>query len=378
MFNNLPSATKDPIFEVFSQYSADPNPKKVNLGIGIYTDKDNKPFVFPSIQKAVAELDINNFNYQPIPGDPKFLEITAKLNLGDDFDLSSLSMQSTCGGTNACRIFADLMIRAGKNKILYGLPTWVNHPGLFKSLEITTFPHLNEQHEVEFSNYKKAVQEADNGSILLLQGSQTHNPIGKNITTEQVRELIPLINKKDMIIFIDMAYLGMGDGIEEDRKMTQAIFKECKFCAIGASYSKNASLYEHRTGALIIKNDIKDLVTANLKNIMRESVSNPPGFGIETVVHLFENHYNQWRKELEEVRLEILKAREDFVNALPQFEHARTGRGMFGLLHISPEQINRLRDEFSIYLLGSSRINFSGLKKSNFDYTIEGFKKVLK
>lgn len=377
MFNHLPPSAKDPIFEVFSQYKADPNPNKVNLGIGIYTDKENNPFVFPSVQKAVAELDINNFNYQPIPGDPKYLAITAKLSLGADFDLSNLSMQSTCGGTHACRMFADLMMRAGKNKILYGLPTWDNHPGLFRALEATTFPHLNGQHEVEFSNYKKAVIEASNGSILLLQGAQTHNPAGKNLTTEQVRELIPLLNEKDMILFLDMAYLGMGDGLEEDREVCQLVFNECKFCAMSVSYSKNASLYEHRTGALIVKNDMKDLVSANLNNIMRESVSNPPGFGLETIIHLVENHYDQWRKELEEVRLEIMEARENFVNALPQFEHSRSGRGMFGLLHIPEEKINRLRDEFSIYLLKSSRINFSGLKRSNFDYVIDGFKKVL-
>ena len=301
MFQNLPFLPTDPIFGLMSQFREDSRSYKVNLGVGIYSNPDGNPFVFPSVKKAAQELDIEDFNYQPIGGNKEFIKNSAQLALGDAYTSSGWTGVATCGGTQACRIVADLLKTSGTKDLLLSDPTWGNHIALFQSLNLIRIPHLDKNQNVDFQNYEAVLQKAAPESCLVLQGGQTHNPIGKNLSIAQLEELLPLIKKKNIFVFVDFAYLGMGENLAEDRKMLQFLWNNLEEMALGLSYSKNASLYEHRTGALIIKTNSQDIVRSQLENIIRSSISMAPGFGQEIMNRVFEKYQDTWHQELQTV-----------------------------------------------------------------------------
>ena len=160
------------------------------------------------------------------------------------------------------------------------------------------------------------------------------------------------------MVFVDFAYFGLGYGADEDRKIARTLLDKCDQIAFGFSYSKNASLYEHRAGLIAVKTNQKDLVESNLQNIVRKCISMAPGFGQEIMIRVYDQYLSQWITEIDEVRADIDHMREKFVDAFPQFEYMREGRGMFGLLNISSEKIKKLREDYSIYLAESSQLIF--------------------
>ncbi len=369
MLTSIKKLPQDPIFQLLHEFIEDQHENKINLGIGLYSNAEGHPYVFPSIKKAFQEVDTDNFNYQPIAGNREFLNLSADLAL-DNPDHSYLAMQSTCGGTQACRLFNDLILRhEGKKKILVGLPTWGNHFAVFKDMEPITFDHLNEKGEPNFSAYDQALQEATNKSILLLQGGQTHNPTGKNLSLKQIQKLIPIINEKEIIVFIDCAYLGFGERFEEDRKYLKLCYLNIDNFAFGLSYSKNASLYEHRTGALFIKTKNKEATESQLQQLARESISMSPGLGQEIIVNILKNNKEEWLQEVEEVREDIEHRKNSLLAQLPkEFSYLKNCRGMFGVLQLSPEKIQKLKEEFHIYISGNGRINFAGIRPKKVPY----------
>ncbi len=377
MFQNLPFLPTDPIFGLMSQFREDSRSYKVNLGVGIYSNPDGNPFVFPSVKKAAQELDIEDFNYQPIGGNKEFIKNSAQLALGDAYTSSGWTGVATCGGTQACRIVADLLKTSGTKDLLLSDPTWGNHIALFQSLNLIRIPHLDKNQNVDFQNYEAVLQKAAPESCLVLQGGQTHNPIGKNLSIAQLEELLPLIKKKNIFVFVDFAYLGMGENLAEDRKMLQFLWNNLEEMALGLSYSKNASLYEHRTGALIIKTNSQDIVRSQLENIIRSSISMAPGFGQEIMNRVFEKYQDTWHQELQTVTDQIQEDRKLFVEALPEFDYLAEGQGMFGMLPLSPDHIKTLRTKYGIYLVGNGRINFAGVKESNIEYIRDSLRAVI-
>ncbi len=377
MFEELKKIPTDPIFALLAEYEADPNPQKVNLGIGIYSTPEGKPYVFPSIQKAFREVDEENFNYQPINGNREFLNSSCDFLLGAAWH-EKVALQATCGGTQACRLFGDLAFEAkGKIPIYIGTPTWSNHFDVFKALDIRKFNHLSEGGEVNFTEYKRVSENAEKGAILMLHGGLTHNPSGKNLSLEQIKELIPIWKERQIFIFIDHAYLGFGLGLEEDKKFAKICFENLEQVALSLSFSKNASLYEHRTGVLMIKDGDKEAVASQLGQLARESISMAPGIGQEIMLNIFKNHLSQWEAELEEVRQDIEERKLSLLDGLGEsFASALTSRGMFGLLPFTPEQVQKLKSEYSIYLPNNARINFAGIPKKAIEYLREGFGKV--
>lgn len=379
MLNNLQARSLDPIFQLLGDYIANDNPHKVNLGIGIYADEAGNPFVFPSIKKSFTGIDVDNFNYQPIGGNKDFLALTVKAILGDDWDIANLALQTTCGGTQACRIFADLMVQDEvRRELLVGAPTWGNHYAIFAGLPIKKFEHLNENGVVNFAAYQQAITDAKPGSILLLHGGPTHNPTGRNLSLEQIHELLPLLKAKQIVVFIDAAYLGFGDGFAEDCEYVRTLFTELEDVACGVSYSKNASLYEHRTGALMIKTDRKNVLESQVQQLARESISMAPGAGQEVMIEVLGNNRAQWLKELEEVRISIDKRKSMLVERLPEtFRELLDTRGMFGFLKLTSDQIERLREDYAIYILPNTRVNFGGIKIVDIEYLADSINAVL-
>lgn len=369
MFENLEQIPLDPIFRILGEYKSDSRKKKVNLTIGFYFDQNGKPYVFPVAKKAFKKIDQKDFYYQPIGGNQEYLNLTANFVL-DKKKFPNLAMISTCGGTQACRLFADLIKRAyGKRKIYIATPTWGNHFAVFQSLKIQKFEHLDEEGEINFQAYKDIAKKAEAGSIILLQGGQTHNPTGLNLSLPQLEKLIKIINKRKLTLYIDAAYIGMGEGLAKDKKYLKLAYQKCEKIGIGVSYSKNASLYELRTGALFIKTENKTAVESQLQQLTRESISMAPGFGQEIMIQILKNHRKQWETELEAARKNLETRKKELVKNLPpEHKHLKKCQGLFGLLHISKQQLEKLRSDHGIYITDGNRINFGGLRQKDIPY----------
>jgi len=376
---NLIQLPEDPLFATLKEFRADSNPQKINLGVGFLGDENGRAFVFDSIKKAAQKINFENFNYLPIQGDKKFLEHTVKFFLGKNFDdWDKIAYQQTCGGTQGISLFNQFAIRANLKKLIIGTPTWVNHFGLLKNLEIIKVPHLDENEKINLVGYKQELEKIEKNSILFLQGGGAHNPIGKNFSISQLEELLDLIIEKNLFVFVDCAYFGLGNNKDEDQKFCKWLFDKIPNLAFSVSFSKNASLYKHRTGVFFMKTKEKNIVQSHLQNIIRIDISNPPSFGSEIMNIVFENFYENWLQELENIRQNLNLRRKKLCEELgSKFLSIKDGKGLFGLLPISENQVNLLKKKFSIYLPKSGRINFGGVPINKINFLAEKITEIL-
>lgn len=382
MYTSLPQLPLDPIFKIFGEYLADKNPKKVNLGIGLYADDQGKPYVFPSVQKAFGKIDHSNFDYPPIGGNKKFLEETFALIFEKSVPTELVAKQATCGGTQAIRLFADLFASgiAEQPSLLYGSPTWGNHLAICKDYNQISFEHRVEDHTAaSIANYLSAISTAPANTVLLLHGGLTHNPTGLNIVESDLDQLINAANAKNITVLVDSAYLGFGDEIKSEIAYLQKLLSGLNNVAIAISFSKNASLYEHRTGILYVKAPDPTSATAiesQLQQLSRESISMAPGIGQELMTLVYEHHLQEWLSELNGLRLKLDQKRNNLITAVPSLYYLAACRGMFGILQFSPEQIQKLKTEYSIYLSGNGRVNIAGINQNNLDYLADCLKRI--
>lgn len=377
MLDSLHSVPIDPIFQLLYAFLDDERKEKVNLGIGLYMQTDGSPFVFPSVQHAAKELDIQNFNYQPIQGNHHFLKAVSDLFL-KGADQEKMARQASCGGTQACRFFADLMAREEKKRKMYvAVPTWGNHFAVFGALEIETFEHLDDEGMASLESYKKIVQKMEAGSVLLLHGGGTHNPTGMNLSSQDLEELVPLLKEKEVVVYIDWAYAGFGLGFAEDRDWVMKLWQHLDDVAVGVSFSKNASLYEHRCGALFVKTEQVQKIESNLQQISRESISMAPGFGQEVMLNVLENTQTQWLEELEQAKEDVLERKTSLLTFLPEsFQFFEETQGMFGMLPLNSSQIEKLRQDYAVYIPGNGRLNFAGLQNKDLEYVGQAISQV--
>lgn len=376
MFRDLETLPADPLFGLLSEFERDPNPDKLNLGLGVFVTEAGEPYVMPAVRQAMSELPHENNNYTPISGDPRFLRRAAEMVLGRAHDEERLALQAVCGGTHACSLFAALARRAGYADMLVPEPTWVNHRNIFSNFFKTAFPHVDDVGQVDAGAYRRHIEAVVKPTVLLLHGGPTHNPTGVNLTLDQIRSLTDAIRSRPILVFIDFAYLGLGDGINEDAAFTRLLLDELDEVAVGVSFSKNATLYRHRTGVLMVKTKNKETVESNLRQLMRASISTAPAFGQMTLNAVFDRHEPSWLRNIDEMRRSIDRRRGALVAMAPSHAYLRSTRGLFGLLKISPKEIERLRREFSIYIPDGGRINFSGIRLDRIDHLIEALNTV--
>ncbi len=386
----------DPIFVRLNEFRADKNPRKINLGIGIYADDKGRPYVMPSVQKAAKNLDCSNFNYTSMQGDTEFLDLVQGFFLGKhDFEIAQIQ---TVGGTHAVKLFGNLAKKWGVKKYILPTPTWGNYRALLVHEEIIDFPHLTANGEVNFrrlaghsAGYLETLENLDSPeeTVLVLQGGQPHNQTGKNLSLAQLQELIPLLNKKGVHVLIDAAYIGLGAEIKftpsgvagRDLEFVRTAFRDLEKVALAVSFSKNACLYRHRCGALFIKTDDqkpREILESHLQVDTRTTISNPPAFGAMVMKDIFANNLDDWLAEVAEMKASIDARREFLINSLDgKLDYLRDCRGMFGVLQVSPAQITELREKYAIYMLDSGRINFAGISNANRDYLVESLRAVL-
>jgi aromatic-amino-acid transaminase len=379
LFADLKPQAPDPLLSLIALHRDDPRPTKIDLGVGVYRDEMGATPVFKAVKAAEALLlrDQPTKSYLGPEGDLGFLERIAPIVFGKRADPAELVSLQTPGGTGALRLAADL-IAAGQpgSRVWLGTPSWPIHAPIFRQagLEVTSIPYFDlATQSVRFDGLLSALNAARPGDVVLLHGA-CHNPTGADLTLEQWEALADLLQRRGAIPLIDLAYQGLGDGLEPDAAGLRLAMDACETVIVAQSCDKNFGLYRERAGALFVRTrrSIRELVRSNLLQLARCTWSMPPDHGAAVVRTILESEtlFAQWRSELDDMRRRLNAVRAALADAVPQLEPLRAQRGLFALLPLGRDAIEVLRRDHAVYMAGSGRINVAGLNRASIpDFT---------
>lgn len=394
MFSYLDALPADPLLGLIAAFKADPNPNKVDLGVGIYRDEGGETPVLAAVKKAEKILLENEPSkaYVGAVGNEAFNQRISQLALGGAYSALGGRVKTiqTPGGCGALRVAAELMVRADKNaKLWVSNPTWANHVPLMGSagLEIQEYRYYDYAgHRVEFEAMLEDLERAKEGDIVLLHGC-CHNPSGADLSFEQWQLLLKLLQRKRLLPLVDMAYQGFGQNLDDDAYGARLLAANLPELLICVSCSKNFGLYRERVGAVIVIAETDEKAStamSHLCSITRGIYSMPPSHGASIVAEILgSTELNaQWRAELQQMRSRIQGVRSGLKQGMAQkyghrFDFIEGEFGMFSFLGISPAEVERLAKEYSIYMAGSSRINLAGINPFNIEYCVDAFTEVI-
>ena len=376
MFGNLKSQPADKILQLMGQYKADPRTDKIDLGVGVYKDATGLTPVMRAVKAAEKQLweTETTKTYTGLAGDPDFNAALSSLVLGDALAKDRLSSVATPGGTGAVRQGFELIRMASPEaRVWVSDPTWPNHVSILNYLRMPVEPYRYfdaETRAVDFAAMMADLAATKPGDVVLLHGC-CHNPTGANLTLPEWADVAALLEKTGAVPMIDIAYQGFGDGLDADAAGVRLIAARLPEVLIAASCSKNFGIYRERTGALMALSDParREVTQGTLAFLNRQNYSFPPDHGARLVTMILNDPALRadWQAELEEVRLGMLALREHLATELRQlsgsdrFGFLAQHRGMFSRLGASPEQVERLKSEHGIYMVGDSRLNIAGL-----------------
>ena len=396
MFESLQPLPPDPILGLNAAFKADTNPKKVDLGIGVYKDEEGNTPVMRAVKEAEKRILTSQATkaYVGPTGSIAYNEVVAELILGPTQKTNlggrRITMQ-TPGGCGGLRIAAEFIARANSEATIWvSDPTWANHKPLIGSsgLKFNSYPYYDyKTHSVDFDSMIATLKSVPKGDVVLLHGC-CHNPSGADIRPDQWLVIRDLALKQNFTIFIDLAYQGMGDGLEEDVIGVRLLAESLPELIVVSSCSKNFGLYRERTGAvtLICKNDHAARTSSTLlAAAARANYSMPPDHGAAIVQLIREDPAlnSTWQEELKGIRDRINLLRVTFASRLTElvtqhdFSFIPKEKGMFSFLGVNKNQIQELINEYAIYLVDSSRINVASINDGNIDYVTESISKVI-
>jgi len=377
MLSNLKPQAADKILALMGQFKADERAGKIDLGVGVYKDATGLTPVMRAV-KATEQLlwqAETTKTYVALAGDPAFGAAMAGLILGPAYPGDRLAAAATVGGTGAIRQALELIRLANPEATVWlSDPTWPNHPSIISYLGMKqdTYRYFDaETRGVSFAAMLQDLGRVAPGDVVLLHGC-CHNPTGANLTLPEWAEVAAVLERTGAIPLIDLAYQGFGDGLEADAAGTRLIASRLPEVLIAASCSKNFGIYRERTGVLLAlapDGAVRDLTQGTLAFLNRQNYSFPPDHGARLVTMILGDPAlrAEWESELEEVRRAMLGLREDLARELRErsgsdrFGFLAQHRGMFSRLGATPEQVERLRAEHAIYMVGDSRLNIAGL-----------------
>ncbi|MFP4240067.1 MAG: aromatic amino acid transaminase [Rhodosalinus sp.] len=379
MFETLSTQPPDKIIELMKLYADDPREGKIDLGVGVYKNPEGVTPVMRAIKAAEKRLweEQTTKAYVGLVGDPAFNDAMVELVLGDAVTRAQVASAATPGGTGAVRQAFELARMARPDlRVFVSDPTWPNHLSILRHLKIETVPYRyfdSATCTVDFEGMREDLAAARPGDIVLLHGC-CHNPTGANLTLPQWGQVVALLAETSATPMIDIAYQGFGDGLEADAAPTRLVASSCPETLIAASCSKNFGVYRERTGALMAVAQDTDRVAAlqdNLAYLNRQNYSFPPDHGARAVTMVLTDPRLRadWEAELEEMRTGMLRLREQLAAELrarsgsDRFGFIAEHRGMFSRLGATPEQVQRLRDDHGVYMVGDSRMNIAGLNE---------------
>jgi aromatic-amino-acid transaminase len=396
LFSNIEMAPRDPILGVTEAFNADKNPNKTNLGVGVYYDDNGKVPLLECVKKAEAQLmeKAAPRTYLPIDGLPAYDKAVQELVFGADSavvqEKRAITVQAI-GGTGALKLGADFLHRfSPKAQVWISDPSWENHRALFETagFKVHNYPYYDAATKgANFTGMMNALKDMPAGDIVLLHAC-CHNPTGADLSDDQWTEIIQVITQRGLIPFLDMAYQGFGDGIEADGKVVRRFAEAGGPLFVSNSFSKSFSLYGERVGALSIaavSAEEAARVLSQLKRVVRTNYSNPPTHGGQVVATVLATPELRklWEEELAGMRVRIREMRQALVDKLKakapnqNFDFVIKQRGMFSYSGLTKPQVDRLREEFSIYAVDTGRICVAALNSHNIDNVAGAIAKVL-
>lgn len=389
-------APRDPILGLTELYNADTNPKKVNLGVGVYYDDKGKVPLLECVKQAELELvqKAAPRAYLPIDGLPSYDRAVQLLVFGSSSkaigDKRVVTVQAL-GGTGGLKIGADFLRRLLTDaQVWISDPSWENHRGLFENagFRVNTYPYYDAAtHGLNIDGMLAALDAMPSGSVALLHAC-CHNPTGVDLAPEQWVEVLRIVKARGLVPFIDIAYQGFGDGIEDDGAVVRLFAEAGGPVFVSNSFSKSFSLYGERIGALSVVTESADeaaRVLSQLKRIVRTNYSNPPTHGGQIVATVLDTATLRalWESELMQMRDRIRAMRRKLVDQIQRrvpgsdFEFVVQQRGMFSYSGLTREQVKRLREEFSVYAIETGRICVAALNSGNIDHAANAIAKVI-
>lgn len=385
MLTELVTRPADPLLKIIAMFREDPRADKIDLGVGVYKDEHSNTPVMRAVKAAEQRLLDGQITktYVGQQGDVEYLDLFGEMAFGA-LAKELVSIQSV-GGTGALRLGFELLKASGAKRVLVPTPTWPNHPAIIRASGL-------EQIDVEFFDVAKQVIDLDAlladfaklqpGDAVLLQGC-CHNPLGADFSLPQWKALTEAIITHKIVAYLDVAYVGFGDGIDEDVAGVRHVLAHAPEVIVSTSGAKSFGIYRERVGGLYVKvpEASRAAVRSNLYAIARASYSMPPDHGAATVREILKDATlrRSWRDELNEIRAHIKGTREALaalrVNAIPM--HLIAGqKGMFTTLPLNQAQIDTLRTEHGIYMTDSARINVAGLRRADIPRFVDALRAV--
>ena len=393
---SVPLAPKDPILGVTEAFVADPNPRKVNLGVGVYYDEDGKVPLLESVRRAENERVKSGApkSYLPIDGLAAYDRAVQALVFGADSPAlkeGRIVTVQALGGTGGLKVGADFLRQLQPAaQVWISAPSWENHQALFESagFAVRAYPYYDSKtHGVNVKGMLDALGAAPAGSIVVLH-TCCHNPTGADLEREQWGKVLETVMSRGLVPFLDLAYQGFADGIDPDAYPARLFAGAMQPVFLSSSFSKSFSLYGERVGALSVvagSSDEAARVLSQLKRIVRTNYSNPPTHGGDLVARVLTNPELRtlWERELGAMRERIKEMRKALVEKIHErvpradFSFVLRQRGMFSYSGLTSEQVARLRSEYSIYAIDSGRICVAALNQNNIDYVSDAIATVI-
>ncbi|MDH4288387.1 MAG: aspartate/tyrosine/aromatic aminotransferase [Aquincola sp.] len=396
LFASVEMAPRDPILGLNEQFAADPNPRKVNLGVGVYYDEDGKLPLLKCVAAAEQQMAeaAKPHGYLPIDGNAAYDQAVQGLVFGATSDVVASRRVATVqalGGTGALKLGADLLKQVNPGaRVLISAPSWENHRALYAraGFEVGEYPYYDaESHGIDFAAMRGALQAAAAGTIVVLHAC-CHNPSGYDLTSAQWDEVVDIVRARGLVPFLDLAYQGFGQGIDEDGAAVVKFVASGVRLFVATSFSKSFSLYGERVGALSVVCESAEEATrvlSQLKIVIRTTYSNPPAHGAQIVATVLTTPAlrAQWEEELAAMRARIKAMRKALVEKLAtagvghDLGFIARQQGMFSYSGLNATQMQRLRREFGVYGLDSGRICVAALNQKNIDGVVAALAKVM-
>jgi aromatic-amino-acid transaminase len=378
LFDRLEPQAADSLIALIALAEADPRPTKIDVGVGVYRDAAGNTPILRSVKAAERILTETQQtkSYIGSQGDARFTELIRPIVFGADLaaDDRIVGLQ-TPGGCGALRLAADLIAKANPlARIFAGEPTWPNHAPLIASagVEMVFYPYYaKDSRTILFDRMMDALGEAEAGDLVLLHGC-CHNPTGADLDLEQWRAVADIVSARGLIPFVDLAYQGLGQGLEADAGGTRLVVAAADQAIVAQSCDKNFGCYRDRLGSLFVKASsaaMAEVAFGNLLGLARTMWSMPPDHMAAVARIILDDPAlaADWRAELGEMCARIRQLRARLAAFDPRLAYVAEQNGMFSMLPLSPAQVMELRESHGIYMAGSGRFNVVGLSDDSVD-----------
>jgi len=387
MFESLTSPKPDAILAQMAPYKDDPRADKMNLGVGVYMDDLGKTII-PAVVKLAEQrlLDSEDSkSYVGLAGNVSYNQAMKEIVFGDDVPKDRIHGMQAPGGSGALSVLAHLMARMRPNaKVWLSTPTWPNHAALLTAgdIEMGEYPYFDPKTcAVDFEAMAAKLRTLGPDDVVILHGC-CHNPTGANLTNEQWDEVADIVKETGFLPFFDIAYQGFGDGLEEDAYSVRKFANTVDEMLVAVSCSKNFGIYRDRVGcafAMGANAETASVAFANMQNIARGMYSMPPDHGASVVNIIWQDDAlrEQWKSELKVMSERMASLRSKLAESFRRqsgegrFDFIGVHRGMFSLLGLTPEQVDKLKKDYGIYMISDSRINVAGVQEENIDRLVE-------